>query len=260
MRHEFEHHRGLGTIRSDLRKRSALEWLLERCEIVDEDGNPIDRDDLEFPTEDSAEIAAAEEGSAESDTETAEAPDAERREGHRLMQAWNYLVPTVVEQTNRGERGYDLYSQLLKENIIFLGTPIDDTIANLVCAQLLHLESENPDKDINLYINSPGGDINALFAIYDTMQLHQARHHHDLLRPGRLGRCGAAGRRAPGQAPGPAARPGPAPPALRRRAGPGRPTSSSRPRRSSACKTAARGDPGRPHRPDDREDPQRHRP
>lgn len=81
----------------------------------------------------------------------------------------NYLVPTVVEQTNRGERGYDLYSKLLKENIIFLGTPIDDTIANLVCAQLLHLESENPDKDINLYINSPGGDINALFAIYDTM-------------------------------------------------------------------------------------------
>jgi ATP-dependent Clp protease protease subunit len=81
----------------------------------------------------------------------------------------NYLVPTVVEQTNRGERAYDLYSRLLKENIIFLGTPIDDTVANLVCAQLLHLESENPDKDINIYINSPGGDITALFAIYDTM-------------------------------------------------------------------------------------------
>jgi len=82
----------------------------------------------------------------------------------------NYLVPTVVEQSNRGERAYDLYSRLLKENIIFLGTPIDDTIANLVCAQLLHFESENPDKDINIYINSPGGDITALFAIYDTMQ------------------------------------------------------------------------------------------
>ncbi|MCY3851043.1 MAG: ATP-dependent Clp protease proteolytic subunit [Acidimicrobiaceae bacterium] len=81
----------------------------------------------------------------------------------------NYLVPTVVEQTNRGERAFDLYSRLLKENIIFIGTPIDDTIANLICAQLLHLESENPDKDVNLYINSPGGDINALFAIYDTM-------------------------------------------------------------------------------------------
>jgi ATP-dependent Clp protease protease subunit len=84
--------------------------------------------------------------------------------------AFNYLVPTVVEQTNRGERAYDLYSRLLKEHIIFLGTPIDDTIANLVCAQLLHLESENPDKDINIYINSPGGDITGLFAIYDTMQ------------------------------------------------------------------------------------------
>ncbi len=81
-----------------------------------------------------------------------------------------YLVPTVVEQTNRGERAYDLYSRLLKDNIIFLGTPIDDTIANLICAQLLHLESENPDKDINIYINSPGGDITALFAIYDTIQ------------------------------------------------------------------------------------------
>ena len=81
----------------------------------------------------------------------------------------NYLVPTVVESTNRGERAYDLYSRLLKENIIFLGTPIDDGIANLVCAQLLHLESENPDKDISIYINSPGGDITALFAIYDTL-------------------------------------------------------------------------------------------
>ena len=81
----------------------------------------------------------------------------------------NYLVPTVVESTNRGERAYDLYSRLLKENIIFLGTPIDDGIANLICAQLLHLESENSDKDISIYINSPGGDITALFAIYDTL-------------------------------------------------------------------------------------------
>lgn len=76
----------------------------------------------------------------------------------------------MTEQTSRGERVYDLYSKLLKENIIFLGTPIDDTIANLMCAQLIHLESENPDRDINIYINSPGGDITALFAIYDTMQ------------------------------------------------------------------------------------------
>ena len=84
--------------------------------------------------------------------------------------AFNYLVPTVVEQTNRGERAYDLYSRLLKEHIIFLGTPIDDTIANLVVAQLLHLESVDPDKDISIYINSPGGSIYSGLAIYDTMQ------------------------------------------------------------------------------------------
>ncbi len=82
----------------------------------------------------------------------------------------NYLVPTVIEQTNRGERAFDIYSRLLKERIIFLGTPIDDAVSNLLIAQLLHLESEDPDKDISIYINSPGGDITALFAIYDTMQ------------------------------------------------------------------------------------------
>ena len=86
------------------------------------------------------------------------------------FEATNYLVPNVVETTSRGERAYDLYSRMLKDNIIFLQTPIDDQIASLLCAQLIHLESENPDKDINIYINSPGGDITALFAIYDTMQ------------------------------------------------------------------------------------------
>jgi ATP-dependent Clp protease protease subunit len=84
--------------------------------------------------------------------------------------AQGYLVPTVIEQTSRGERGYDLYSRLLKERIIILGTPIDDTVANLICAQMLFLEYEDPDKDISLYVNSPGGDITALFAIYDTMK------------------------------------------------------------------------------------------
>ena len=82
----------------------------------------------------------------------------------------DYLVPIVIEQTNRGERSFDIYSRLLKERIVFLGTPIDDQVANLVMAQLLHLESEEPDKDINLYINSPGGDITSLFAVYDTMK------------------------------------------------------------------------------------------
>jgi len=80
------------------------------------------------------------------------------------------LVPMVVEQTSRGERAYDIYSRLLKDNIIFIGTPIDDNVANLVTAQLLFLEAEDPEKDISLYINSPGGSITAGLAIYDTMQ------------------------------------------------------------------------------------------
>ena len=80
------------------------------------------------------------------------------------------LIPMVVEQTNRGERAYDIYSRLLRDNIIFIGTPIDDHVANLVTAQLLFLEAEDPEKDISLYINSPGGSITAGMAIYDTMQ------------------------------------------------------------------------------------------
>ena len=84
----------------------------------------------------------------------------------------------VVEQTSRGERAFDIYSRLLKDSIIFIGTPIDDTIANLLVAQLLFLEAEDPERDINLYINSPGGSITAGMAIYDTMQpsMHTARH------------------------------------------------------------------------------------
>src|SRR5262247_2931095 len=80
------------------------------------------------------------------------------------------LVPMVVEQTSRGERAYDIYSRLLKENIIFLGTPIDDQVANLIIAQLLFLEAEDPERDISLYINSPGGSISAGLAVYDTIQ------------------------------------------------------------------------------------------
>jgi ATP-dependent Clp protease protease subunit len=82
----------------------------------------------------------------------------------------NYTIPIVIEQTSRGERSFDIYSRLLKERIIFLGTPIDDGVANVVMAQLLHLESEDPDRDISMYINSPGGSFTALTAIYDTMQ------------------------------------------------------------------------------------------
>ena len=85
------------------------------------------------------------------------------------------LIPTVIEQTSRGERAFDIYSRLLKDRIIFLGTPIDDQVANLVVAQLLFLEAENPDKDINLYLNCPGGEVMAGLAIYDTMQIIRPR-------------------------------------------------------------------------------------
>ena len=157
------------------------------------------------------------------------------------MNSSNYLVPNVVEQTSRGERAYDLYSRLLKENIIFLQTPIDDQIASLICAQLIHLESENPDKDINIYINSPGGDITSLFAIYDTMQfirndiaticLGQAASAAAVLLA-----AGTKGKRlALPHSPDPAA------PAVRRRSATARsPTSRSRPRRSCACATCSR--------------------
>jgi ATP-dependent Clp protease, protease subunit len=87
-----------------------------------------------------------------------------------MNQPMNYLVPTVLEQTSRGERAYDIYSRLLRDHIIFLGTPVDDTVANLIIAQLLFLEAEDPEKDIQMYINSPGGSITAGMAIYDTMQ------------------------------------------------------------------------------------------
>jgi ATP-dependent Clp protease protease subunit len=86
-----------------------------------------------------------------------------------MKEITNYLVPVVVEQTSRGERSFDIYSRLLNDRIVFLGTPIDDQVGNLIMAQLLHLESEDPDKDIHLYINSPGGEMTALFGIYDTI-------------------------------------------------------------------------------------------
>ena len=91
-----------------------------------------------------------------------------------MSEARNQLVPMVVEQTNRGERAYDIYSRLLKDSIIFVGTPIEDGIANMVIAQMLFLEAEDPDRDIVLYINSPGGSISAGLAIYDTIQFIKA--------------------------------------------------------------------------------------
>jgi ATP-dependent Clp protease, protease subunit len=132
----------------------------------------------------------------------------------------NYLVPTVIEQTNRGERAFDIYSRLLQQRIIFLGTPVNDEIANVVMAQLLHLESEDPDKDIALYINSPGGSITALFAIYDTMEYIKQRRVDDLHGAGGLGRGRAARGRDAGQALRAAALAGAAAPAVGWRRGP----------------------------------------
>jgi ATP-dependent Clp protease, protease subunit len=88
----------------------------------------------------------------------------------RIVPAQSFIIPTVIEQTHRGERGWDIFSRLLKDRIVFLGTPVTDEIANIIIAQLLFLESEDPDKDIMLYINSPGGHVTAGLAIYDTMQ------------------------------------------------------------------------------------------
>src|ERR1700694_5527852 len=85
-----------------------------------------------------------------------------------------YLVPTVIEQSNRGERAFDIYSRLLKDRIVILGSPVDDDVGGVLVAQLLHLESDDPDRDISLYINSPGGSATAMFAIYDTMQYIKA--------------------------------------------------------------------------------------
>ena len=105
------------------------------------------------------------------------------------------LVPIVVEQTARGERAYDIYSRLLKERLVFLVGPVDDYVANMVVAQMLFLESENPDKDINLYINSPGGVVSSRACDLRHHAVHQARRVHPLHRPGRQHGRGAAGRR-----------------------------------------------------------------
>ncbi len=110
----------------------------------------------------------------------------------------SYLVPTVIEQTNRGERAFDIYSRLLKERIIFLGTPIDDAVSNLLVAQLLHLESEDPDKDISIYINSPGWRDHGSVRDLRHDAVHQARHPDDLRRARprpRLRCCSRQGRR-----------------------------------------------------------------
>ena len=128
------------------------------------------------------------------------------------------LIPMVIEQTSRGERSFDIYSRLLNERIIFLGTPVDDQIANLIVAQLLHLESEDPDKDISLYINSPGGSVYAGLAIYDTMRFIKPDVQTICGHAMSMGHLLAGGG---GEADGPAERQDPDPPGVQRVPGPG---------------------------------------
>ena len=133
----------------------------------------------------------------------------------------NLVIPSVIEQTSRGERFFDIYSRLLNERIIFLGTPIDDQVANLIVAQMIHLESEDPDKDINIYINSPGGSVYAGLAIYDTMQFIRPDVATDLRRDRDVdGRAAALGRRG-GKAHRAAERQDPDPPGVGRLPGTG---------------------------------------
>ena len=171
-----------------------------------------------------------------------------------------YTIPTVVERTPLGERAYDIYSRLLSERIVFLGTEIDDGVANVVMAQLLHLEAASPDLEISLYINSPGGSYSALTAIYDTMQFIRPGRRDHLHGPGVVGGRRAAGRGRAGQA-------GRAAGTRRccctsRRARPRArcPTWPSRPRRWPGSGPRCRRDPQPAHRPPGGEDQDRHRP
>lgn len=138
------------------------------------------------------------------------------------MTVGQYTIPTVMERTPAGERAYDIYSRLLSERIIFLGTGIDDGVANVVMAQLLHLEFTSPDLEIGLYLNSPGGTFSALTAIYDTMQFVQPDIATVCMGHAASAAAVAARRRDSGQAVGTAAREGPAAPAVER--GPGHAT------------------------------------
>ncbi len=169
------------------------------------------------------------------------------------------LVPIVVEQTSRGERAYDIYSRLLKDRIIFLGTPIDDMIANLVIAQLLFLEAEDPDRDIYLYINSPGGVVTAGLAIYDTMQFIKPDVATYLHGPGGVDGRGPAGRRRQGQALGAAQLADHDPPAAGRHAGPGLGHRDLHARDAQDARGPQRH-PGAAHRPAARADREGHRP
>src|SRR5438034_4512910 len=152
-------------------------WVREReppvgtGQVVSLAGDIVRLQALDFQSDHAEIVSVGESLRADGPTEAVAEPSEQRPTAERaMMEITNYMVPVVVEQTARGERSFDIYSHLLKERIVFLGTPIDDAVGNLIMAQLLHLESEDPEKDINLYVNSPGGSMTTLFAIYDTMQ------------------------------------------------------------------------------------------
>ena len=153
---QFDRSGQVVTLAGDIIRSKALDILVERADITEE--SP-DRRRADEPT-----------SQPQISRETSRDRAKDGGASMTIQPVQDYLVPDVVEQTSRGERSFDIYSRLLKDRIVFLGTPIDDVVGNLIMAQLLHLESEDPDKDINLYINSPGGDVSALLAIYDTMQ------------------------------------------------------------------------------------------
>ena len=179
LRAQLEKEGGLARLTAGLRREKAVDLAMSRAKMTE-------------PAKILTMIASAPSPNASHDNSTRLTYDA--------RMSYAQLVPMVVEQTNRGERAYDIFSRLLKDNIIFIGTPIDDQIANLVIAQMLFLEAEDPDKDILLYINSPGGSITAGLAIYDTMQFIKPRRADDLHRPGGVDGGGAAGGGREGQA------------------------------------------------------------
>ena len=217
--HDLRHHGGWETLRQDLRMKKAVEVLTSRRDADPDGAGRGPRAPLDAETR-PARSRPRRQGSRPppgSSGRPATPDDHARREDPQLSP----LIPMVVEQTSRGERSFDIYSRLLNERIVFLGTPIDDQIANLVVAQLLHLESEDPDKDISIYINSPGGSVLRGPGDLRHDAVHQAgraddlrRHRHEHGRP-------PPRRRRHGQADGPAERQDPHPPGLERLQRPG---------------------------------------
>ncbi len=168
VRKDLERRGVIEAVRSDIARGKALAFLMDHAEVVDADGNTVDLSLPQPPVSDTETSEGTESDGPGAGTDSDESAD--RRGASVVSNFQNVYVPNVTQDTPRGPDRNDIFSRLLQDRIIFLGTPIDDVVANIVIAQLLHLESEQPDKDISIYINSPGGEITGLFAIYDTMQ------------------------------------------------------------------------------------------